>query len=356
MRGQRDSVLYFSKLYIALNDSIYGPRKFHELQLIMITEQQRRLDEEKQLLATEALEKEEKRKIEESKKALLTNIKVYALLSGLAILAIIGIILYRNNLSRKKTNDLLQHKNRELEIESAVEKVRATALAMSSPQDFMHVALTLQMQLSALKVQGIFAATIYIRQDNGKFRMWDFTTDDQYENVLRTKLDYEFRMEDLPEGLYIKRVLEHSGSYSVYVLERKDMSIVVDWIRQFNEKVALEIERSIEDYNPARTWHPSVKLEQGRMSIDMTEAPAPEVKTILTKMGAAFDLAYTRFQDIQKAETQAKEARIETALERIRSRSMAMQKSTELRELVLVIFQQMQNFGFNLNHLQLSVG
>jgi hypothetical protein len=47
-----------------------------------------------------------------------------------------------------------------------------------------------------------------------------------------------------------------------------------------------------------------------------------------------FEQTYTRFLDLQKAEAQAREAQIEAALERVRSRAMAMQKSDELKELI----------------------
>src|SRR4030095_4828068 len=61
-----------------------------------------------------------------------------------------------------------------------------------------------------------------------------------------------------------------------------------------------------------------------------------------------FDQAYTRFLDLQKAEAQAREAKIETALERVRSRTMGMQKSDELQETNTIIFQQIESLGISL--------
>ena len=63
-------------------------------------------------------------------------------------------------------------------------------------------------------------------------------------------------------------------------------------------------------------------------------------------MGAAFDLAYKSFLDLQKAEAQTREAKIEAALERVRSRSMGMQKSEELRDVIKVIYEQLVQLGF----------
>jgi len=42
------------------------------------------------------------------------------------------------------------------------------------------------------------------------------------------------------------------------------------------------------------------------------------------RFGKVFQQTYTRFLDLQKAEAQAREAQIEAALERVRSRTLAM--------------------------------
>jgi hypothetical protein len=61
----------------------------------------------------------------------------------------------------------------------------------------------------------------------------------------------------------------------------------------------------------------------------------------LQRFGKVFEQAYVRFLDLQKAETQAREAQIEAALERVRSRSLAMHQSTELNEVVVVLFENL---------------
>jgi len=74
-----------------------------------------------------------------------------------------------------------------------------------------------------------------------------------------------------------------------------------------------------------------------------------EQHAILRKFGNAFGQAYTRFLDLQKAEAQSREAQIELGLERVRARTMAMQKSDELRETVLVIYEQLRLLNFESN-------
>jgi hypothetical protein len=70
-----------------------------------------------------------------------------------------------------------------------------------------------------------------------------------------------------------------------------------------------------------------------------------EENKILIRFGNVFQQTYTRFLDLQKAEAQAKEAQIQLALERVRARTMAMQKSDELPEAATLLFQQVQSLG-----------
>ena len=68
----------------------------------------------------------------------------------------------------------------------------------------------------------------------------------------------------------------------------------------------------------------------------------------LLRFAKVFDLTYTRFNDLQKAEAQAREAQIELGLERVRARAMAMQKSDELSELVDTVFKELTKLDFAL--------
>ncbi|MCB9211277.1 MAG: SpoIIE family protein phosphatase [Ignavibacteriales bacterium] len=67
--------------------------------------------------------------------------------------------------------------------------------------------------------------------------------------------------------------------------------------------------------------------------------------SIARRFVEVFDFAYTRFLDITKAEAQAREAQIETALERVRARTMAMQKSNELARTAAHLFEQLSSLG-----------
>jgi len=75
---------------------------------------------------------------------------------------------------------------------------------------------------------------------------------------------------------------------------------------------------------------------------------------LMLRFTKVFQQTYTRFLDLQKAEAQTREAQIEAALERVRVRTMAMQKSAELSEAAYVIFQQLKVLGEN--PIQCTIG
>ena len=74
----------------------------------------------------------------------------------------------------------------------------------------------------------------------------------------------------------------------------------------------------------------------------------------MKRFARVFEQTYTRFLDLQKAEAQSREAQIELALERVRARTMAMQKSDELAETSFVLFQQFKELGETA--AQISIG
>jgi signal transduction histidine kinase len=80
-----------------------------------------------------------------------------------------------------------------------------------------------------------------------------------------------------------------------------------------------------------------------------------EQADILQRFARVFEQTYTRFLDLQKAEAQAREAQIETALEKVRSRTLAMQKSDELAETATVVFRQLILLGIEPNRLFITI-
>jgi signal transduction histidine kinase len=70
-----------------------------------------------------------------------------------------------------------------------------------------------------------------------------------------------------------------------------------------------------------------------------------EAKQVMRRFASVFDLTYQRFLDLQKAESQAREAMIEASLERVRSKAMAMHSSQDLADTIGVFYKELKSFS-----------
>ena len=80
------------------------------------------------------------------------------------------------------------------------------------------------------------------------------------------------------------------------------------------------------------------------------EPLSDENLNILNRFGKVFDLTYTRFNDLQKAEAQARETQVELSLERIRAQVTAMSESTELLDIVVTMRTEFVSLGYEAHY------
>ncbi|MEB2783011.1 nuclear transport factor 2 family protein, partial [Algoriphagus persicinus] len=235
---------------------------------------------------------------------------------------------------------------REAQVNLAVERVRARALAMFKSEEILQVVHKLKDEIMGLDIPNVAAATIHLKEPDGMCRVWDLTSLEIEDDGLHLPLDIRFRLKDTHPGFFMRRVWENEADYFVVIQEKADFKHTVQWLRDNGlHEQANEAEAFFKSTQLPKVYHPTVPLNNGRMCIDLLDSPTPEVASILTKMAGAFDLAYKRFEDLQKAETQAKEAEIQLALERVRARSLAMHRSEELADLSMELVKQVQTLG-----------
>ncbi|MFI5128900.1 MAG: nuclear transport factor 2 family protein, partial [Chitinophagales bacterium] len=249
----------------------------------------------------------------------------------------------------------LENKNRQLEIEAAVERVRAKALAMHKSEEIINVVNTLRNELGTLKIPGIGAATICLRQENGDIRLWDITSVVELEDGFHFSMDILFRLDETDPNDWIRRIWDADEKYFVVEQDKKSIQKTLAWTRKYNPEFAESARRFLTANDIKHVWHPAVPLLHGKLSLDLLQQPVAGVEPILTKMGAAFDLAYERFLDLKNAEAQAREAQIELALERVRTRAMTMRHSDELSEVLSVLFDQFDILGIYPSHATISL-
>ncbi|MEJ8817279.1 ATP-binding protein [Lacibacter sp. H407] len=235
---------------------------------------------------------------------------------------------------------------REAQINLAVERVRARALAMFQSEEILYVVHKLKEEIMSLDIPNVIAATIHLKENDGRCRIWDITSIEINDEALQHPMDIRFRLEDTDPTFFMRRIWGNTANYFVEMQDENDLQCTIQWLRDIDRnQQADETEQFIASTNLKQLYHPTIQLNNGRMGIDLLEKPAPEIESILEKMGAAFDLAYTRFLDLQKAESQARQAKIETALEKVRARALAMQEPEELTEVAKVLRHEMGLLG-----------
>ena len=101
-------------------------------------------------------------------------------------------------------------------------------------------------------------------------------------------------------------------------------------------------------YENTSEYYQFAYFKQGIIYAFTAQPLSEEQHQLILRFATAFELTYTRFLDLQKAEAQARESQIQLSLERVRARSLAMKSSDELHEVLSVLFRQFDDLGIRI--------
>ncbi len=230
----------------------------------------------------------------------------------------------------------LEQKNRELEIETALEKVRTIAMGMKEPADMLDVCKTISLQLQSLSVKDIRnvqTAIFYVNK--GTYMNYQY-----YARHHKTFITETIYTDHKIAKAFAAKMLTGKGEF--YITHIKGQK-VKDWL-VYQKTTNVFIDRFLEKARSLNYyWH---SLGPVALGISTYSPLNKDELSLFNRFLNVFELAYTRYLDIEQALVQAKEARIELALERVRARAMAMQNSDELAELVTVVFKELTQLDF----------
>ena len=236
----------------------------------------------------------------------------------------------------------LEYKNRELEIEAATERVRVQSMAMQHPNDLETVNKELHHQLTNLKIDGLSGVSFYFVDEDEIVTVWDLSSPGSMSDPNSYSFKYDSKKFPFL-GEFVGILKSTQDEYFVLDFPKEKLLVGIEELKEINITIYKALKNAVESGALLHQWNPAARITDGILSIDLMKPPDDDTKTILLKMAGAFNQAYTRFLDLQKAEAQAREAQIETALERVRSRSLAMHKSDELNEVVSVVFERLKD-------------
>ncbi|MEO6130395.1 MAG: ATP-binding protein, partial [Saprospiraceae bacterium] len=240
------------------------------------------------------------------------------------------------SLAYKRYKDLqnAEAQTREAKIEAALERVRSRTLAMHKSDELGDTAAIVFKQLIDL---GIAPSRLYIgiiNGDTGEIEVW--ATDEDGSNV-----NTQFTGN-------IRRSLTMQTMYNGWAEQIKSLTIdmvgdeLADYFHYLNEELKVPFRMGLEQKRRVQNL---AYFSKGFIGIASAEPQPAETVMLLERFASVFNLTYTRYLDLQNAETQTHKANIEVALERVRARALAMQQPEELVEVAEVLRHEMGLLG-----------
>ena len=214
----------------------------------------------------------------------------------------------------EKTADLLI-KNRELEIESALERVRTVAMSMSTSDDLLGICEVTFNELLHLGFDNIRNTVIHIPNDEQQYLMdYDYS---KYTGGTTSKIEYGTHP---VVDKYMEKIRSAEDAYFEVVISKDELN---DWT-EFRKNSGQSDDARLDEAEAL--YYYLFSIGNGDVGISTFNPISESQIKILKRFRNVFNLAYKRHTDITLAEAQAREAQIEVALERVRSKTMAKQK------------------------------
>ncbi|MFD1314641.1 ATP-binding protein [Namhaeicola litoreus] len=246
------------------------------------------------------------------------------------------------DLAYKRFEDLksAEHQHRQVQIELALERVRARAMAMHKSDELKEVVKEIFDQLAMLDINAEHAGIVV---DYEPDKDWHFWIAERQDIPAKVTVPYL----DLVWDRQFSEAKEQGKDFFTTLLDFEQKNnfykTLLPHIEGLNKKA-----KDFYFNCPGLSISTAIQKDIGLYIENFSGTPySEEENQIFKRFASVFQQAYTRFLDLQKAEAQAREAQIEAALEKVRSRSLAMHHSDELSEVSFELVKQIKALGIN---------
>jgi hypothetical protein len=221
---------------------------------------------------------------------------------------------------------------RESQIQLALERVRARTMAMQHSSELRDAASVLFEQVKELGIEAWTCGYNISEEDGKTVTSW----------LSRGKMQPPFKI-TLTENKTLSHFYEAAQRGELLFVEQVSGETQIELYRFLGsvlEAQGISQEVRQPGYSPpASQVNHAAFFSYGHL-LFVTYKHYPEAHEIFKRFAVVFDQTYTRFLDLEKAERQAREAKIEAALERVRSKTMAMHNSNDVGDTVITMFEE----------------
>jgi signal transduction histidine kinase/ligand-binding sensor domain-containing protein len=227
--------------------------------------------------------------------------------------------------------------NQRLTRERAVERVRAEIATMRTSADLERVTPLVWKELTGLGVSFLRCGVFIPDEEERRVRI--YLTNPQGASLAALNLASDSHP-------HICRVIDRWRAQEVHV-ERWDREAFLDYM-QFLQAQGQVIEG--ERYMDAEAPPEMLVLQFAPFTHGMlyvgSAVPLPEEDIDLVQsLADAFSVAYARYLDFQRLETQARQLTKEAALERVRAEVASMTKSDDIGRVMGIVFKEIRGLG-----------
>ena len=195
----------------------------------------------------------------------------------------------------------------EAKIEASLERVRAVAMSLRKSEDLIAVCEVMYKELSVLGFTNIRNAQIAIKHDEKKaYVICEYS--DYAVNILQ---EAPYNSSPIVQELYNE--LGKTGD-ALYQKEfsGKEFEDWRTWRKGIKDSIDIRIDEAV-----SMCFY-LFSMGTGHVGISTFNAISNDQVEVLKRFKNVFELSYRRYTDVAKAEAQAREAKIEAALEKVR--------------------------------------
>ncbi|HEX3081493.1 MAG TPA: ATP-binding protein, partial [Puia sp.] len=243
-------------------------------------------------------------------------------------------ILDLKNAEIRQLRSAAEEHEREVFIEAAFQRVRAMSMAMHKSAQLADTAKVLFDQFGML---GMIPDRMSIGIFNEEKRVVELWVTDQRGN----QLSHEFFF-SIDEPTSIAKIYDawKQGKNTVIVdLTGQNLQ---DWLHFVKDEAKLPLD---ETEIKGRRVQQAAFFSQGFLLFTTHEPVTEEVMQLLLRFAKVFDLAYTRFRDLLRAEDQTRKAIRSSALDRVRAEIASMRTVSDLQRITPIIWHELTVLG-----------